>query len=589
MLKYKKFIFWINTKMQFENIEDNLKKFIDKYHTDKRFNSSFFIKLLDYIIESFKEQFEKITDNTDWDDLVFKVEYEIENKENKEAQELLQENYLNILKVITNGTKIIEKNGTSTFDAPKNIIDKIKLLPKEEQSTEMNRFFDIEPLIIKPRTDKPAIAIKFKPLIVDKDENTSFYRILLKFISGNSKPYRWKEEARNNFWKILNDHINSFDKESLTLFEINDTPIKTNRKVMKNIADNNRMIKASLHTELQKFGRKDAKNISSVMKMITENDEDFKNELDKYRIDVIGIDMTKSQNQSLFAIQNLLHENNYKGNTKPIEMKKETNSFKFMGNLPVIRFTPSKYLEAFGVSKKLSKREKMEYLANERTEALKALDELSQKKYLFHYKKKYWKDGKEVYDVVTTVRNLFNLTYKYEAVNKEEIALLKEEQFNHSLDKKLNFIELEPCPLLIDQIETYFVLKPANYYQEINLKLDRPNKQVVLFIDFLIAEVTKKEMAAKAKKEEIEWVIEINFETLAYKLRMEKMIQEKRVSRVKTYLEKCYESAKKLDYLLEYSTVKGTAKDIEKLVLNPEKFKRVKEINEELQKGEYSF
>lgn len=96
-------------------------------------------------------------------------------------------------------------------------------------------------------------------------------------------------------------------------------------------------------------------------------------------------------------------------------------------------------------------------------------------------------------------------------------------------------------------------------------------------------------MAAKAKKEEIEWVIEINFETLAYKLRMEKMIQEKRVTRVKTYLEKCYESAKKLDYLLEYSTVKGTAKDIEKLVLNPEKFKRVKEINEELQKGEYSF
>lgn len=572
--------------MEFENIEDNIKFFIDKHQNNKLFTTSSFIKILKSMIDSFREYFEKLDNISDWDSIIFKIEYDINN--NLEINTLIQENYINILKILTKNTKIIEENENSNFDIPEKYLEKIKKLPKEKQASELNKLIDMDPIIIKPKNDKPAIAIKIKPLIINNKENTCFYRVLLKFISGNSKPYRWKDDSKNNFWETVQKHLSNFNSENLPLFEELETPLKSSRSDIKNINNPKKLIKTGLHTELQKFGGKD-KKLSSMMKLLTENNESIKGEIEEYKIDVIGIDITKVQNQALFAVQVLLDETNYKGHSKTSELKKETNSFKFSGELPIIRFTPAKYLDAFGVNKKVTKREKFEYHGNQRSEALKALEDLSKKKYLFHYKKKYWKEGKEVYDIVTTVRNLYNLTYKYEAVNKNEIALLKEEKTTSSLEKKLSFIELEPCPLLVDQMQTYFVLKPANFYQEINLELDRPSKQVVLFIEFLIAEVTKKEMFSKSKNEEMEWKIEISIENLVYKLRMESLLEGNRISRIKTQLKKCYDSAKKLGYLVEEINPGKDLKSIEKLVLNPDKFRRVKEISEELKKEDFIF
>jgi hypothetical protein len=330
---------------------------------------------------------------------------------------------------------------------------------------------------------------------------------------------------------------------------------------------------------LQKFGSTPKKQGSLFELLPKPLDEEVNKDIFEYQIEVIGIDDTKSQNQALFAIQKLLNDTGYKGNTDGKTLKGEDNSFKFMGYLPMIKFTPAQYLEAYGTGKRETARGRLEFNANERTEALKALRELSTKKYLFYYKRKYWKDGKEVYDLITTVRSLFNVVEGYESLDKAEVDLIQNNK-RDSVDEKLGFIVIEPCPLLIDQIDTYFVLKPANYYQEIKLLVGRASRHATLFIDYLITEVTKKEISAKGN--EISWNIELNYKTLAYKLRMNKYLETNQTKRVRKELEKCYDIAQKLGYLLEYKTIDGKTKELEQLVLNPEKFRRIKEIDEEI-------
>ena len=327
------------------------------------------------------------------------------------------------------------------------------------------------------------------------------------------------------------------------------------------------------------------KNLNQIKKsffdLLEPIDDETKNEIIKYQIDVIGIDNTQAQNQALFSIQKLLSEKDYKS-TDNKKLSNEDNSFKFNGYLPAIKFTPNEYLEAYGVNKRKTSRGKEEYNANERVEAFKALTELSNKRYLFFYEKKYWKDGKEFYDVIKTVRPILNIVEGYESLSLEERDNLKNK--NDILSEKLKFIVVEPCPLLVEQINSYFVLKPANCYQEIRLLVGKTIKYVPLFIDYLRTEVTKREISAKGN--EINWSIEISSENLAYKLRMDKLIKEYKSKRIREYFLKCYEIAKELEYIKSYETIKKDDKEIEIFVLNPYKFRKVNQIDQELRKIE---
>lgn len=580
--------------MQTKQLENNFLRLVSTYKkTNPNLNLNFLSKLLYSFISYLREYLEKLEDRkTEWDNTIVKIEYTLETnddgseniclKQNSLEQNIMEKVYLEVFKEITGNALIIKEKNGSTFQTPKEFLKNIAELSQQEQANKIYKLFNPESFIIKPFNDKPAIIISFSPLVYDKDNNQKYYQVLLKIDVGNFKPYMWKEEVSKNFWHRILEYVSQINSENTFSFinEIEPPLLHLKKLDIKTIDKSKQLIKASLHTELQKFGRKPKKN-GSILDLLEQPLEDeLQKDISDYKIEVIGLDNTKSQNQALFAIQKLFHETGYKGNSEGKTLNKDDNSFKFMGYLPAIKFTPAQYLEAYGVTKKERARGKWEYLSNERSEALKALRELSQKKYLFYYEKKYWKDAKELFDLITTVRSLFNLTEKYEAIDHNEVKIIENNQVSLKTEEKLSYIVLEPCPLLVDQIETYFVLKPANFYQEIKLLFGKTSKQVPLFIDFLIAEITKREISSKGK--DIDWIIELNYETLAYKIRMEKMIEANKVKRIKQELVKCYKIAKQLGYLLDYETIMGSTIELERLVLNPDKFRRVKEINEEI-------
>ncbi len=63
---------------------------------------------------------------------------------------------------------------------------------------------------------------------------------------------------------------------------------------------------------------------------------------------------------------------------------------------------------------------------------------------------------------------------------------------------------------------------------------------------------------------------------------MNSYIKNKKVKDIKKTLDKCFTVAKKLSYVLDYKIIKDdNNNEIYELILNPDKFKRVKEIEAE--------
>lgn len=225
----------------------------------------------------------------------------------------------------------------------------------------------------------------------------------------------------------------------------------------------------------------------------------------------------------------------------------------------------------------MTSRGKEEFSGEERRQAIEALAQLDEKLFIFSYERKYWipttKGEKElVSDVIETKDKIIKIIRGWEALTKKEASSLREGRSTSDIDKKLKAIVLRPAPILVQDIERYFILKPANCYQEIRLLYPHASKFVSRFIELLI---TQAEMKRRHKQP---LIIEENFDEIAINLRMESYRKTKQYKRIRQILNKCYKTAKELGYLLNYSTIRGETKELDRLELNPDKFKRVKEI-----------
>ena len=96
------------------------------------------------------------------------------------------------------------------------------------------------------------------------------------------------------------------------------------------VKSENQVIKSSLHLENQKFGRKPL--------LSEEQLELFSNICTESKIEVIGLDLQPSHYHALAAIQKLLTATNYRGNLEGSYLSRETNTFKFEGVIPRIKF-----------------------------------------------------------------------------------------------------------------------------------------------------------------------------------------------------------------------------------------------------------
>jgi hypothetical protein len=484
-----------------------------------------------------------------------------------------------ILRQLTREILVILKGGKVFYKVPLSLDKKLDKLPKKDRTRRIERILKPVTKITKFAYDLPPVgkkrarvylAFQFNPCVLNVDEKRAYFPIIIGLDFRGIRPEDIDAETRAEFLKaLLQGAEEAIPKEDLDFLK-RPRPEPEARPVTKETP----LVKAGLHTELQKFGHKpDPRQPGLFDRLLDET----KKEIEKRDVDVIGIDITPAQEQALFGLQALLTRTNYKGNL-PGEMI-DDRGFKFKGHLPALEFTPAQYLEACGLKKRLTGRGKEEYDGKDRAEALQALVDLAKKLFLFVYKREYWVENpltkkKELrIDRIETIAPLIKIIRGWEALTKKEDALLDKGTHTGATDEKLKAIAIEPAPIIVQDKDSYFVLKPANYLQEISMKYPwphRPSKFTLGLINWLIAQAELK------RRHRQPLIIEQSLETIAYALRMDAWIKTRQLKRIKQILTKGYKIAQELGYLLSYGTVRGQTKDLERLELNPEKFSRAR-------------
>lgn len=385
--------------------------------------------------------------------------------------------------------------------------------------------------------------------------------LILKIqINSNSK-------ISNNVFVDLLKEI--FEKSRSYL--INNLSTLELREFLDKLDRSKKIIKSSLHLENQKFGRKPKINeeqLDLFPNIVTQAKE--------IKVEVIGLNFQPSHYQALGAIQNLLAKTNYDGNAEGTYLTRDTNSFKFEGKIPRIKFSRAQYLEMYGVKKYITSRNKMEFGGKESVIALDALQYLGTQPHLIIATRRRWQNRVEVVDRYQTLSPILRICEGWEGLTPIENKSLDEGAILESINCKHRGFVIEPCPLLIDQLESYFVLKPANIYQEIKLKFPNASRFAYTFIDWIVKEATLKKINSSKHSKLWPEKIEIGLETLSYILRMDGYIKSRNWKKINTSIKRCVEVAISLQWLLKHESVEGkTIYKKEIFFLNKEKFNQI--------------
>jgi hypothetical protein len=199
-------------------------------------------------------------------------------------------------------------------------------------------------------------------------------------------------------------------------------------------------------------------------------------------------------------------------------------------------------------------------------QAREALESLTEMRWM-RYKKlsgKY-KDGKPLYDLITVKKPLIQLQFidNYHDITEEDIQKIASGQklSEDKEDRRVTRILLLPSPILIDEIDSYFLLKPAYLHDEI--KALYPGRRISRYNSLFIELLLTVDIA----------VWKIGKETLARKLNMDTLIETRQKSRIDKRIQEVLKTAKELDFLLDYDE-EPTGLLI--LRLNPERCSRVR-------------
>jgi len=265
-----------------------------------------------------------------------------------------------------------------------------------------------------------------------------------------------------------------------------------------------------------------------------------------------GLDLSLSEQRALFAIQKMLDKTNYKGNAPGKQSEAGQNTFSFTGKVPRITFTPAEFLEAYGLEKRKTARGYMEYGSNERSSALEALYNLSIRRFKIVYKRNRFEKGEGVkIDRIETESELIRIYKGYKGLTEQEDKKLDNGE-EVSVDKKV-VIGVEVCPVIVDQINNYFILLDPSFHTTTK-KLTGKKRQslyVPLFINWLTLQI---EMQRRNRTEGK--VIKIGVNKLAAKLRMYNLIKQYKWSKVKSILNECFGVGRGMD-LIESAVIEG--------------------------------
>ncbi len=300
------------------------------------------------------------------------------------------------------------------------------------------------------------------------------------------------------------------------------------------------LYKASMHTELQKFGSTDRLNLLDPQP-------------EEEPVQITGLKLTDSQDKALTAIQILLDRTDHEGNRpgRPALLDGYSGY-----QVPRLAVTFSDYFEAYGLAPATSG------WTRAHQDALEALHDLAEERWRIVYKRRTFDSGKVRWQVIAPERpvSMITLWRAYKDLETEEVERL--ERGDKLPDGRAIGLVIDCNPVLIDQIETFYALKPERLHEEIQQL--RPGKRISgtirLFINWLLTLSLKE--------------ITISEDVLLQKLWLyESFYEHRNKSRIRKRIKQACEAAQELGFLLDWQK---NRKGQYVFKLNPERCRRVK-------------
>jgi len=273
-----------------------------------------------------------------------------------------------------------------------------------------------------------------------------------------------------------------------------------------------------------------------------------------------GIDLTDTQQRMVEAILHGFSKTRYKGNLDPIDKPSHAkekypsggvpNAYNNLSQLPRLRVSQAEILRWAGVDQKS---------VGEIQLAIKALKHLGTTQYCFYYTRlaidegglpKKDRDGGFQKEEVIAVDTLFTV----KEVRSKKTGLL-------------DYYEIIPTSIFLDQRESYFMLIPFNWREEVR-KLIGQRKASSYTFRFLLFLRYQFELQRRSEKGKREFVFKCTPEDMAIRLKMPESVYKRKKERASQILEETYRVAKQLGYLRNYERTPG----FDLLYFNEEKY-----------------
>jgi len=277
------------------------------------------------------------------------------------------------------------------------------------------------------------------------------------------------------------------------------------------------------------------------------------------KISRFGIELTDLQSKIMEGILRGFTETNYKGNIEPkdpSQIAKEKYAkgdlpptYKYVKKIPRLQVTQSQLLDWAGINRNS---------IAEIQRALEALSHLGMTQYCFYYDRLAYdrngvperkKNGDWKKEEVMAVDTLFTIKY----VRDKESKILKH-------------YEIEPSPIFLDQRDSYFMLIPYNWREEVctivgNKKASSYTFRFLLFLRY------QYEIQRRTGKKKPPLSLKRSWEEIAVAIKMPESFYKRQKARAMKIVEDAYSVAKSLGYLIDY---KKGEKDL--LIFNEEKY-----------------
>lgn len=282
----------------------------------------------------------------------------------------------------------------------------------------------------------------------------------------------------------------------------------------------------------------------SQLSLFSEHDTEFSHKYGLHlegTINRFGVDLTDMQSRIMEGILRGFTETSYKGNIaskKPQEIANERyngeipDSYKNLTEIPRLKISQAKILEWSGLSGGG---------ISSWARALKALEDLGTTQFCFYY-------DRLAYDENGIPIKLNKTAWKKEEVYAVDTLFTIKEIRN---DKRVEYYEITPSAIFLDQRESYFMMVPFGWREEVkqifgNKKTSSYTFRFLLFLRY------QYEMKRRSKKQKGPYSIKWSPKEIAEAIKMPESIFNRKPKRMNEILSDAYSVAKHLGYLTSY-------------------------------------